>query len=148
MQAGTIVVQLGDRLTLRALTRENRVVIVNREAGLLLGNVSREEGDWHVGVEQQSTVDALDVVMPVNALIEPAGLIRKGKLLDHVVVSKNVQRPVNGPVGQLRILAPDPLENLARGQMAFSRLDLVQNHRSLCRVPVGSGHVVTSCSAR
>jgi hypothetical protein len=135
-------------LALRTLTSEDGVVIVNREASLLLGDVSREECHRHVGIEQQPTVDALDVIVPVDALIEPARLIRKRQLLNHVVVGQDVQRPVDGPISQLRVLPPDTLEDLARGQVAFGRLDLAQDHRALCRVAVGSGHVVTSHSDR
>jgi hypothetical protein len=109
----------------------------NPETGLLFGDVGGHQGDRDVDVHQDATSDALDMVMAINTLVEPARLIRKGKFLDQVMFSQQMESPVYRAVGDRRIPASDPFEDLACSQVTLGDLNLSLDNRPLGCVPVG-----------
>jgi hypothetical protein len=71
------------------------------------------------------------VVVPLDAPVIPAGLIRERQFLDQSVLGEQVQRAVDRAVGDSRVTPPDALEDLARRQVALRPAHLVEDFRSL-----------------
>jgi len=71
------------------------------------------------------------VVVPFDTPVVPARLVGEGQLLDLAVLDKQMQGAIDGAVGDGWVPAAHALEDLAGGQVAISRLDLRQDHRSL-----------------
>ena len=108
------------------------------EPALLRGDVPRDQRDRHVDVEQHPAAQAVHVVVPLDAAVVAARLVGEGQLLDQPVLGQQVQRAVDGAVGDLRIAPAHALEDLAGGQVRLRRLDLVEDHRPLRRLPVAA----------
>lgn len=138
--------QVPRHLARPAPAREDGVMVVDGEPGLLRGDVPRDQGDGHIDVDQEAATGAVDMVVPVNTLIEPAGLVGEGQLLDNIVAGQHMKRAIDRPVGDLRVLTANTFKDFPRGQVAVSRLDFAEDHRALGGVPVGSNHEVDHLS--
>ena len=81
----------------------------DREFGLLFGHVPRHQRDRHVHVDDDAAAGAVDVIVTLDALVEPARLVGERQFLDQAVLGQQVQRAVDGAVGDRRIPAADAL---------------------------------------
>jgi len=129
------------RLTLRAggaKPGENRVVTCNRESALLLRDVFRKQGDRNFNVGEDAAPRAVDVIVALGALVEPARLVGERQLLDELMLGKQMECAIHRAVGDRRITPPDPLEDLSRGEVPFGGLDLREDDRALGRIAIRS----------
>ena len=110
---------------------EDRVVTGDVESALLRGDVARDQGHRDVDVEQHAALQAVHVVVPLDAPVVAAGLVGERQLLDQAVLRQQVQRAIDRAVGDARIAPPHALEDLARGQVALRPAHLVEHFRPL-----------------
>ncbi len=123
-------------LTRSAKTVEDRMVTGNRELGLLFRDVPRHQRHRHVDIDDDAAIGAVDVVVALDALVEPARLVGERQLLDQSMLGQQVERAVHGAVGNRWVLPPDTLENFARGQVTVVRRDFGLDDGALGCVPV------------
>ena len=84
-----------------------------------------------VDIEEHAAFQAMDVVVPLDAGVVPAGLIGERQLLNQAILGEQVQSSVDRAVGDARVTPAHALEDLASGQMLVGPLDLFQNGRTL-----------------
>lgn len=76
------------------------------------------------------------MIVTVGSTVVPARLIGEGQFLDQPMLDEQMERPVDGAVGQLWIALAYTLEDFARRQVLIRVLDNVENHRALRCLPV------------
>ncbi len=103
------------------------------KARLILGDMLREQCCRYIDIDQHTAVGAANVVVPVCTLVKAAGFIPKRKLKDNPALGEQVQRPVDGPVGDRRVTLVNTLEDFAGGEVTVSGPNCLQNRRSLRR---------------
>src|SRR5687768_16323822 len=98
----------------RARPGKDGLVTDDPEAGLLGRNLAREEHFRHVDIDEDAARCAADVVVAVSALVEAAGLVTEWEFEDQAALSKQVQRAIDGSVGNRWITSMDALKDLTR----------------------------------
>jgi hypothetical protein len=117
------------------------VVTIDVEPTLLRRDVQRHQGHRDIDVEEDSTLQAVHMVMPFDTPIVPACLVGEGQFLDQPMFRQQVQRAVDRAVGDARVAPAHALEDLARGQVALRLSHLVEHFCSLrCISKSLSGH--------
>ncbi len=107
------------------------MVTADVESALLRRDVERHQGDRNVDVEEHPALQAMHVVVPLDATVVPARLIRERQFLDQSVLGEQMQRAVDRAVSDARVTPPNALEDLARRQVALRPANLVEDFRPL-----------------
>ena len=108
------------------------MVTTDVESALFRRHVERHQGNRNINVQEYPALQTVHVVVPLDAPVIPAGLIRERQFLDQSVLGEQVQRAVDRAVGDARVTPPDALEDLARRKVALRPAHLVEDFRSLC----------------
>ncbi len=117
------------------------MVTIDVESTLFRRHVKRHQGDRNIDVEEYPTLQAVHVIVPFDAPVVAACLIRERQLLDQAVLRQQVERAVDRAVGDAGVAPPYALENLARGQVALRSAHLFEHLRPLGCVSVSlPGH--------
>ena len=69
------------------------------ESALLLGDVPRDQRHRHIDIDQHAAAGAMDVIVALDAVVVAAGLVGEGQLLDQAVLGEQMQRAIDGAVG-------------------------------------------------
>jgi hypothetical protein len=107
------------------------VVTADVESALFRCDVECHEGNGNVDVEKHSALQAVHMVMPLDAPVVPACLIGERQLLDQSVFREQVQRAIDRAISDARVTPPYALKDLARGQVALRPAHLVEHFRPL-----------------
>ena len=73
--------------------------------------------DGNIDIEQDAACLTMHVVMPFHPSVIPAGLVGEGQLLDQAVLCKQVERAIDRPVPNMRVVAADTLEDFSGCEM-------------------------------
>jgi hypothetical protein len=111
---------------------EDGMVTGDRESALLLRDVPRNQRNRHIDVDQQTARFTKDVIVAIGPGIISARLIRKRQFLDHSVLGEQVQRSIDGAIGDPGVALAHTLENLAGSQVAVSLLHDQADRLPLC----------------
>ena len=107
------------------------MVATDVESALFRRDVQRHQGDRDVDVEEHSTLQAVHVVVPFDTPVVAACLVGEGQFLDQPMFRQQVQRAVDGAVGDARVAPPYALEDFARGQVTLGQAYLVEHFCAL-----------------
>lgn len=107
----------------RADPGKDGLVSDDREAGLFGRNLAREEHLGHIDIDQLAAGIAADMVVTVGALVEAAGLVPEGELEDQAAFGEEMQRAIDGAIGDRRVASVDTLEDLAGRQVTVGPFD-------------------------
>jgi hypothetical protein len=123
---------------------EDRVMTRDVEPALLRRHVAGDQGDRDIDIEEHAAELAVDVIVPVDTRVVAARLVREGELLNQPMFREEMERPVDRPVADAGIGAPDALEDLAGCQVSLGTTNLFQHCRALGRIPKPwSWHLIT-----
>ena len=112
------------------------------ESALLRRHVASDQGNRNVDIQKHPAVKTMNVIVPFNAAIVSAGLVREGQFLDQPVLREQMQSPVYGAITDPRIATTHALKNFARGQVALRPSNLVKHLCPLSCIPESlSGHL-------
>ncbi len=111
---------------------EDGMVTGDRESALLFRDVPRYQRNRHIDVDQQTARFTKDVIVTIGPGIISTRLIRKRQFLDHSVPGKQMQRSIDGAIGDPGIALAHALENLAGSQVAVSLLHDQADRLPLC----------------
>lgn len=87
-------------------------------------------------IDQFTANRAVHMIVPFDPGVVATGRIGKCEFLDLAMLRQQVKRPVHSSVGDARVLPPNALENLTRGQMIMRFKNGIEDHQSLGRVSV------------
>ena len=102
-------------------------------AGLLGCNLLCEQSGWHVDIDECAADEALNVIVPIHALIEAARPVPEGKIKDEPAFGQQVPRPLDRPIRDRWVLPVHAFEDLPGGEVASARPHLVEDRRALRR---------------
>jgi hypothetical protein len=112
------------------------------KAGLLRGNLAREEDFRHINIDEDAADRAADVVVTIGAFVEAARLISEWKLENQTAFGKEMQGPVDGPIGDRWVTSVDALEDFTGGQVAVGTFDGFEDGGPLWGHPEVGLHVM------
>jgi hypothetical protein len=87
-------------------------------------HVARDQRNRDINVEKDSALQAVNVIVPLDAGVIAAGLISKRQLLNQAMLGQEMQCAIDRAIANAWILTAHALEDLTRGQMRLS----VTNH--------------------
>ena len=117
------------------------MVTADVESALFRRDVECHQGNRNINVEEHPALQTVHVVVPLDAAVVPARLIRERQFLDQSMLGEQVQRAVDRAVGDARVTPPDALEDLSRRQVALRPTHLFEDFRSLrCISETSSWH--------
>jgi len=114
----------------------------DRETAALLGHVPGHQRDRNLHIKNDAAPRAMDVIVAIGATVIPAGLVGEGEFLNFAVQDQQVERSIDGAVGDPGIALADLLEHIARGQVLLGVLNDVEHGGSLRGAAVGSVRAV------
>jgi hypothetical protein len=98
------------------------------------------------GVHELTAADAQSVVVPIDATIETAGVVAKRQLQDDAVISKGVERVVNGAEGDSWQHRSHSIEDIGGARMVVTGPHGVEDRLTLGRhSEAGSAGRSTGC---
>ena len=117
------------------------MVTADVESALFRRHVECHQGNRNINVEEHPALQTVHVVVPLDAAVISARLIRERQFLDQSMLGEQVQRAVDRAVGDARVTPPDALEDLSRRQVALRPTHLFEDFRSLrCISETSSWH--------
>lgn len=99
------------------------LVTNDREAGLFGRDLPGEERLRHIDIDELAAGGTANMVMTVGALVEAAGLVAEWEFEDQAAFGEEMERAVDGAVGDRWIAGVDTLKDLAGRQVTIGPLD-------------------------
>jgi hypothetical protein len=114
------------------------VVTGNNEPTPLFGDMAGDQCDRHLDIDEVTARRTEHMIVAISPTIISTCLISKRQFLDQPMLREEVQRAVDRAIGNFRISAANPFEDLASREMPIGCFDLCQNHRPLRRLAVAT----------